>query len=794
MASWLESLPTADSEGEDHAADVAVEPDIQVLGSSQPLWVLRVGRLRPEDEAATMGFERALDPQEDELTSSLLRDWTEPEDVRMARQRLADGAVAGSPNLTSPLPPKSLAVALDAVATPPVVAPPETPAPKGKGKGKAPPPPRPVPKATPKAGAAKRAPPVRPFARWLDWRSLGADRVANTVFEGLLDAESDLVDLAQLERHFGHRADSGKAMMAVQSSKEVEILSQRRAQNMLIAFRRQALTSELLRAMEDFEFSWLSTETLEVLLSAMPTAEEEKELLGYRGEVSELRLLEQELLPFASLVPSAQQRLRLALLQRDLCERAQLLRRRLVALRAAAEGIRNSGAFQQTLQHVLLLGNALNGGDEVTAAQGFSLEALARLPLSKATSDPRVNLLHLLVLQMKAADPRLPEKLLEDLAPMRVVASLPLPQLSLELRSFAADVTAAKAVLRRAFPGFDSPQQFFIGDTEPADGEEEETRVPPSNGCIAQHLLREVYLRISQAPPKPMKQMASMAAENAEQLQVDLAETRDEVSATLSFFAVLSGASASDVAQLDVKAEEFFLLLKRFLSDFEQCVQELPRLDLAMEEFQGKTEAPDEIAKDCSESGAPDADPAEASRSWLEAAGFDPKDVREALAEAEDEDEAFARLQKRQLAAQEARLRPSKRGFEVDGYCCTADANPKRIRLLLPALDLAGPVVGRIQKDGSMTVEIDEWAQELYFASLPRAVVPSDTTFRREEVDLALSQRRPYIWEDFATTEEVKKAHSELEALRERGVLTSANSDTTGKQKAEPILVISDHQ
>lgn len=181
---------------------------------------------------------------------------------------------------------------------------------------------------------------------------------------------------------------------------------------------------------------------------------------------------------------------------------------------------------------------------------------------------------------------------------------------------------------------------------------------------------------------------------------------------------------------------------------------------------------------------APDADPAEASRSWLEAAGFDPKDVREALAEAEDEDEAFARLQKRQLAAQEARLRPSKRGFEVDGYCCTADANPKRIRLLLPALDLAGPVVGRIQKDGSMTVEIDEWAQELYFASLPRAVVPSDTTFRREEVDLALSQRRPYIWEDFATTEEVKKAHSELEALRERGVLTSANSDTTGKQKA----------
>ena len=31
-------------------------------------------------------------------------------------------------------------------------------------------------------------------------------------------------------------------------------------------------------------------------------------------------------------------------------------------------------------------------------------------------------------------------------------ASLPLPQLSLELRGFANDVAAAKAVLRRAFP------------------------------------------------------------------------------------------------------------------------------------------------------------------------------------------------------------------------------------------------------------------------------------------------------------------------------------------------------
>eukprot|EP00913_Durusdinium_trenchii_P029051 g27239.t1 len=43
---------------------------------------------------------------------------------------------------------------------------------------------------------------------------------------------------------------------------------------------------------------------------------------------------------------------------------------------------------------------------------------------------------------------------------------------------------------------------------------------------------------------------------------------------------------------------------------------------------------------------------------------------------------------------------------------------------------------------------------------------------------------RPWIWENFASHEEVLQAHEELEQLRTQGILTSANSDTTGRQKA----------
>lgn len=52
----------------------------------------------------------------------------------------------------------------------------------------------------------------------------------------------------------------------------------------------------------------------------------------------------QELLPFARLVPSAAQRLQLALLQRDLHERADLARRRLRAVAQGAQRISSSGA------------------------------------------------------------------------------------------------------------------------------------------------------------------------------------------------------------------------------------------------------------------------------------------------------------------------------------------------------------------------------------------------------------------------------------------------------------------
>ncbi|CAJ1369259.1 unnamed protein product, partial [Effrenium voratum] len=95
---------------------------------------------------------------------------------------------------------------------------------KGKGKGSPPPPP---PRERSKAPSAR---PRRPYARWIEWRALAPEKLRHTVFEGLTGGP-DFVDLNSLAAHFGASARLTPGQPPAQAQ-EVEILNQRRAQNM----------------------------------------------------------------------------------------------------------------------------------------------------------------------------------------------------------------------------------------------------------------------------------------------------------------------------------------------------------------------------------------------------------------------------------------------------------------------------------------------------------------------------------------------------------------------------------
>eukprot|EP00913_Durusdinium_trenchii_P016379 g15396.t1 len=388
----------------------------------------------------------------------------------------------------------------------------EAPAPKGQGRGKvgkSRPPPPPPSAAAGASSRAKRSSPARPYGRWLDWRALGGERLKDTVFDVLRSVgSSPPVNAALLELHFGHKAELAKCAPAVPEA----------SQNMLIAFRRQPLTTEFLKAVEDIDFATLSTETVEVLLSAMPTEEEAKQLLGYRGDPAQLRRLEQDDM-------SASYHGERSWLQ----GRAEELHRGFQVWRRGTTAVLKSRALSETLRHLLSLGNTLNGGK----VEGFSLEVLPRLGLSKATGDQRITLLHVLVMQLSSQHSQLPQTLLEELQELRSLASMPLPNLALDLAAFGDDVQLARQLLRQAFPAFDPPpERFFIGDDVEAVADAE-----LSNSIIAKHLLRDVYMRIAQAPPEPLKQMVQTASAELQQLKAELAELREQVATMLAFFA-----------------------------------------------------------------------------------------------------------------------------------------------------------------------------------------------------------------------------------------------------------------
>eukprot|EP00439_Symbiodinium_sp_Y106_P032759 s951_g3.t3 len=198
----------------------------------------------------------------------------------------------------------------------------------------------------------------------------------------------------------------------------------------------------------------------------------------------------------------------------------------------------------------------------------------------------------------------------------------------------------------------------------------------------------------------------------------------------------------------------------------------------------------------------------ESEAQWLEDMGFEESDVAAALAEAAgDADEALSALRKRKLATDDAEVaetRAAKKtptSLEVEGLPCRAVGS--QLLLQLPQLGVDGqslevmmtscistrgmtccPPVGRVRKDGSMLLEVDEWIRELFDATPPLAGTTRLKGFHASAAADALREQRPWLWQGFATEKEVQDAAAEMDDLRERGVLKAANADTTGAQKA----------
>ncbi|CAK0795670.1 unnamed protein product, partial [Prorocentrum cordatum] len=416
------------------------------------------------------------------------------------------------------------------------------PPPKGKGKGSA-------ANAAPKA---KSKPSVPLFGRRLDWQSLSQEKVSGTVFAGFSEevvgvAEDVTLLKALFEQPKVCSALPNKEATSVKP-KCLELLSAKRAQNILIALRRQPLSEQTVGALErlDFEGVGLSPEACQVLMGALPTPEESALLVQHRERASEMRELERTLLPLACLEkPSVTQRLRIVLFARTRVELARDLRSAFRELKGAFKDARASASFRTVLQHTAHLGNVINYGavkaDERVAA-GFSLEALPKLCLFKSANDQRITLLHVLVSQVLATRPSLPEALRGELASLRAARRWQLKTLAEDVAMYCKEADHVAAV---------------VGSLEPAEGAELGRGAPTAGAEYG-------------APRGRAAALAGEAAAEAAALRAELAEVREAARQALAFFAV-----PAKPAEQDSRALELLGLLDSFRDSFHGCAQEL---------------------------------------------------------------------------------------------------------------------------------------------------------------------------------------------------------------------------
>jgi len=390
----------------------------------------------------------------------------------------------------------------------------------------------------------------KPIGRRFDWKMLPSDKVEGTVFANLSAKVS--VDVACLRALFEKPKEvddkptrkSMAGMKTAETEVEVQLLARSRAQNIMIALRKQPVTNAVMDALDklDFEASALSPEAIEVLIGAVPTLEEAKLLVDYR--TGKLREVEVKILPLARLeCPAAGQRLRLMLFRKTMGGLSDDVHTGLSTIKDALDEAQKSTAFRAVLCHTVRLGSVINFGsckseaDDEAAAQkaaaavgGFGLDALSRLALFRAPGNSRITLLHVLVAQVSVADPDLPKRLTEEMSNVHKAAKR-------SLASLADDVSA---FMREA---------EHVSSCATANGSSNSSDDPVTEKLV---------------------KFSDHASREAGSLNKELKETRDAARATLSFFAIRS--TPNDV---DAKSLELCSLLSEFLSVFEKTKKEI---------------------------------------------------------------------------------------------------------------------------------------------------------------------------------------------------------------------------
>lgn len=232
-----------------------------------------------------------------------------------------------------------------------------------------------------------------------------------------MDVEAQTTDFSVLKSVFDDSASSSLSKKSLplrssSSSSSVDgnggvawLLESKRAQNIGVVVARipiQLVTERLM----SLDLDALSVEVLDRLKMILPTEEESKMFLQFKGEVSSLRDIEQKIFHLFR-IPRLIQRIKFSCMAIQLPQVLSELQGEIDLLRSCAIEVRRSEKLRKLLHLVLLLGNYVNHGDNNSnntkkKTRGFSIEGLSKLSEFKSSSDPGLTTMHVLCAKLMA--------------------------------------------------------------------------------------------------------------------------------------------------------------------------------------------------------------------------------------------------------------------------------------------------------------------------------------------------------------------------------------------------------
>ncbi|KAF1792388.1 WASH complex, subunit CCDC53 [Phytophthora cactorum] len=248
--------------------------------------------------------------------------------------------------------------------------------------------------------------------RPLFWTRVPVNVVSSTVWMKLNDSHAEL-DVEEMEWMFrknpvdaSKKLDEKKkeAEKVPAQPKEVLLFDPKRQQNVSIAIARFKMSSEDIKnAIYALDGQKLGSEVLNVLISISPTLEEIDMLKNYDGDVKLLGNVEKFFLDLLT-IPRYTQRIKCFRYKLQFENRILETQAQLDTLVAATDQVTESDKFRRVLEHILAIGNYLNGSTPRGGAYGFKLDTLMKLHTLKSV-DPRVTLMHFLLRQLEEKAP-----------------------------------------------------------------------------------------------------------------------------------------------------------------------------------------------------------------------------------------------------------------------------------------------------------------------------------------------------------------------------------------------------